>query len=106
MNTEDMRRHFEPDGSPARVASDCGGARCAPVQGSEGARLSVGEREDYHDALAEITRLRTLVRPWMLRESYDLRGQNERLRKFILAMHGAAVLADVTSPNNQPRSGQ
>ena len=29
-----MRHHFEPDGSPARVATDCGGARCAPVLGS------------------------------------------------------------------------
>lgn len=33
-NTDDMRQHFEPDGSPARPPIGDAGAHCAPASGS------------------------------------------------------------------------
>jgi hypothetical protein len=41
---------------------------------------------------AEVKRLRSLLRPWMLGESHDLRAENDRLRAAALKFSGTMVI--------------
>lgn len=46
-NTEDMRQHFEADGSPRRLDSGTAGAHCAVATGSA-IRLSIYDRRRWN----------------------------------------------------------